>query len=192
MVTIRDVAKQAGVSTATVSHVLNDTRFVSTKTRSAVLSAVRELNYHPSAIARSLSTSKTHTVGVIASHITSIFFGEMSRGIMDVITPHNYKLLLCSTEDNPALAEEYFQMLLGRTVDGFIAATTSQSHDTLQLLEVAQVPVVFVDLTFEGVKGPFVGVNNARRDVQGGNSSDKEWAHPNRHFGRPRRYVNDG
>ena len=160
MATIRDVAERAGVSTATVSHVLNNTRYVSDGARAAVLRAVRELNYHPSAIARSLSTRKTYTIGMIASHSTSVFFGEMSRGITDAITPHNYKLLLCSTEDNPALAEEYFRMLLGRTVDGFITTTTSQNQDTLQLLEVSQVPVVFADLTFDKMVGPFVGVDN--------------------------------
>ena len=159
-ITIREVASRAGVSTATVSHVLNDTRYVSDETRTAVLKAVRELNYHPSAIARSLSTRKTYAIGMVASHTTSVFFGEMSRGILDAVMPHNYKLLLCSTEDDPALAEEYFEMLLGRMVDGFITATTSQNRATLKLLETTQVPVVFVDLTFEGMNGPFVGVDN--------------------------------
>jgi LacI family transcriptional regulator len=159
-ITIRDVAERADVSTATVSHVLNDTRYVSAETKSAVLEAVRALNYHPSAIARSLSIRKTYAIGMVASHTTSVFFGEMSRGVLDTIIPHNYKLLLCSTEDDPALAEEYFEMLLGRMVDGFITATVSQNRTTLKLLETAQVPVVFVDLTFEGMKGPFVGVDN--------------------------------
>ena len=159
-ITIREVASRAGVSTATVSHVLNDTRYVSDETRTAVLKAVRELNYHPSAIARSLSTRKTYAIGMVASHTTSVFFGEMSRGILDAVMPHNYKLLLCSTEDDPALAEEYFEMLLGRMVDGFITATASQSRVTLKLLETTQVPVVFVDLSFKSMNGPFVGVDN--------------------------------
>lgn len=159
-ITIRDVAERADVSTATVSHVLNSTRYVSAETKSAVMEAVRALNYHPSVIARSLSTCKTYAIGMVASHTTSVFFSEMSRGVLDTILPHNYRLLLCSTEDDPVVAEEYFEMLLGRMVDGFITATVSQNRATLKLLETAQVAVVFVDLTFESMNGPFVGVDN--------------------------------
>lgn len=158
--TIRDVAERAEVSTATVSHVLNNTRHVSAGTTSAVLKAVRELNYHPSAIARSLSIRKTYAIGMVGSHTTSVFFGEMSHGVLDAIVPHGYRLLACSTENDPALAEDYFEMLLGRMVDGLIAATASQNQATMRLLERAQVPLVFVDLTHESMDGPFVGVDN--------------------------------
>ena len=160
MATIRDVAKRAGVSTATVSHVLNGTRFVSDETRLAVTEAIHALSYHPSAIARSLSLRRTYTIGMVASHTTSVFFGEMSRGVIDAISPQGYKLLLCSTEDDPVLVEEYLRILLGRTVDGFLTAAVSQNATTLRLLATANVPVVFVDLTFAGMLGPFVGVDN--------------------------------
>lgn len=160
MATIRDVAKRAGVSTATVSHVLNNTRFVSEETRATVLQAIRELNYHPSAIARSLSTRKTQTIGMVVSDITNIFFGEMIRGVIDVITPYDYSLLLCTTGESPTREEEYLQLLFSRRVDGFIAAATSQKWAPLQLVEAVQIPTVFVDRTFEGMNGPFVGVDN--------------------------------
>jgi LacI family transcriptional regulator len=160
LTTIQDVAKKAGVSTATVSHVLNSTRFVSGETRETVLQAIQELNYHPSTIARSLSTRKTNTIGMVVSHITNPFFGEMIRGVVDVITPQNYSLLLCTTEENPDQEEAYFRLLFGRAVDGFIAAATSRKWAAMQMLEAAQAPIVFVDRKFEGMSGPFVGVDN--------------------------------
>lgn len=163
-VTMQDVAKRAGVSTATVSHVLNNTRFVSQGTREAVLKAIRELNYYPSAVARSLITRKTKTIGMIVSDITNIFFGEIIRGITEVITPYDYGLLLCTTEareQSLEREEEYLQLLFGRAVDGFIAASTTQLWSTLEVVEALRVPVVFIDRTFEGMRGPFVGVDNS-------------------------------
>lgn len=162
MATIQDVADRAGVSIATVSHVLNNTRFVSEETKAVVLDAIRELNYHPSAAARSLSSRKTRTIGMVVSDISNIFFGQMIQGVLDVITPEDYNLILCTTGESIAKEEEYFQLLLGRAVDGLIAAATSQGWATLQSAEADQIPMVFVDRTFEGMKGPFVGMDNAQ------------------------------
>ena len=160
MTTIQDVARRAGVSTATVSHVLNNTRFVSGETRESVLNAIHEMNYYPSSIARSLSTRKTHTIGMVVSHITNPFFGEMIRGVVDVITPHNYSLLLCTTEERPNQEEHCFHLLFGRAVDGFIAAAMSRRWAAMRILEAVRAPIVFVDRAFEGMSGPFVGVDN--------------------------------
>lgn len=160
MPTIRDVAARAEVSTATVSHVLNNTRFVSAETREAVLHAIRDLNYHPSAIAQSLTTHKTHTVGMVISDITNNFFGQMVRGALDTITPFDYTLLLCTTEESLIREEEYLQLLFKGKVDGFIAAATSQKWGMLQIVEAFHIPIVFVDRVFEGMRGPHVGVDN--------------------------------
>lgn len=161
MANIQDVALRAGVSTATVSHVLNNTRFVTDETREAVLAAVRELHYHPSAVARSLSTRRTRTIGMVVSDISNFFFSELVRGVIDAIAPHDYHLLLCTTELAPSREEEYLRLLFDRTVDGFVAAATTQKWSALQLAEAVDVPVVFVDRTFEDMNGPYVGVDNA-------------------------------
>ncbi len=160
MPTIRDVAARAEVSTATVSHVLNNTRFVSPETREVVLRAIRDLNYHPSAIARSLTTHKTHTVGMVVSDITNNFFGQMIRGALDTITPFDYTLLLCTTEESLLREEEYLELLFKGKVDGFIAAATSQKWGMLQIVEAFHIPIVFVDRVFDGIRGPHVGVDN--------------------------------
>jgi LacI family transcriptional regulator len=162
LATIQDVADRAGVSIATVSHVLNNTRFVSEETRTVVLEAVRELHYHPSAAARSLSSRKTWTIGMVISDITNIFFGHMIQGVLGVITPEGYNLVLCTTGESTTKEEEHFQLLFGRAVDGLIAAATSQRWGTLQPGDDVQIPMVFVDRMFEGMDGPFVGVDNER------------------------------
>ena len=101
-VTSKDVAKQAGVSIATVSHVINETRFVSDETRQKVLDAIMRLNYSPNAVARSLVTSFTHTIGLVISEITNPFFPAVVRGIEDEILGYRYNFILCNTDEDPA------------------------------------------------------------------------------------------
>ena len=158
MATIQDVARRAGVSTATVSHVVNNTRFVSVETRAAVLDAVRELNYHPSAAARSLSTRKTRTIGVVVSDISDFFFAELVRGVMDAIAPHDYHLLLCDT--SRAWEDEYLRLRSERTVDGFIITPANKEWVASQRQDAECIPTVFADCAFEGTRGPYVGVDN--------------------------------
>ena len=89
-VSIKHVAEQAGVSTATVSHVINQTRFVREETRQKVLEAIEALNYQPSAIARGLATNSTQTIGLIISDIANPFFTAVARGVQDEIHQHGY------------------------------------------------------------------------------------------------------
>jgi DNA-binding LacI/PurR family transcriptional regulator len=159
---MRDVAERAGVSTTTVSHVINETRFVEEETKQRVLQAIAELNYRPSAIARSLTTSRTQTVGVIVSDSSNYFFAEVLRGIEDVLRPESYALLVCNTAEILERESHYLDLLLRQQVDGIIAAATSQRWDVLTEFEMQHTPIVFVDRAFEGLAGPFVGVDNRR------------------------------
>lgn len=158
--TINDVAKQAGVSKATVSHVINNTRFVEEETRQRVLQAIAELGYRPSSVARSLTTKRTETIGVIISDASNYFFGEVLLGIEDVIRPANYGLIVCNTAEILEREAHYLDLLLRQRVDGIIAAATSQRWTILAQAEVQHMPIVFVDRSFEGLGGPFVGVDN--------------------------------
>jgi DNA-binding LacI/PurR family transcriptional regulator len=159
---MRDVAERAGVSTTTVSHVINETRFVEEKTKQRVLQAIAELGYRPSAIARSLTTNRTQTVGVIVSDSSNYFFAEVLRGIEDVLRPEDYALLVCNTAEILERESHYLDLLLRQQVDGIIAAATSQRWDVLTEFEMQHTPIVFVDRAFEGLAGPFVGVDNRR------------------------------
>jgi LacI family transcriptional regulator len=98
MATIREVAESAGVSYATVSHVINNTRLVSQETRERVLAAMDALNYHPNALARSLRQGKTNTIGLVLPDIANPFFAEISRGIEDEAFKKGYSVFLCNTE----------------------------------------------------------------------------------------------
>src|SRR5512142_1390348 len=124
MATIRDVAKMAGVSTATVSHVINKSRHVNPETRQALLAAIARLNYRPSAIARSLTTSITRTVGVLVADITNPFFAALVRGIEDRLSSRDYNLIVCNTDERADKEAQYLELLLTRRVDGVIVAPT--------------------------------------------------------------------
>jgi DNA-binding LacI/PurR family transcriptional regulator len=160
--TIRDVAQRAGVSKTTVSHVINDTRYVEPQTRERVIEAIRALGYRPNVIARSLTTNRTQLVGVVVSDASNHFFAEVMRGIEDVLMPQNYALLVCNTAEVLEREAHYLDILMRQRVDGIIAAATSRRWDVLTEFEWQHIPVVFVDRTFEGLEGPFVGVDNRR------------------------------
>jgi len=158
--TINDVAKKACVSKSTVSHVLNSTRFVEDKTRERVLQAIADLDYHPSLAARSLTTNRTGIIGVIVSDATNIFFGDLLRGVEDVLQPKNYSILVCNTDEILERENQYIDLLLRQRVEGIIAAATSQKWSALNKADAQHTPVLFLDRAFEGLAGPYVGVNN--------------------------------
>jgi LacI family transcriptional regulator len=159
---INDVAHYAGVSKSTVSHVINNTRFVEEATRQRVLDAIEKTGYRPSSAARSLTTKRTGTVGVIISDASNYFFGEVLRGVEDIFKPMGYGLVVCNTDETLEREGEYLEYLLRQQVDGIIAAATSQRWEVLSQADVLQTPIVFLDRTFEGLEGPFVGVENHR------------------------------
>lgn len=158
--TMSDVAARANVSKTTVSHVINNTRFVEEETRQRVLQAVAELGYRPSVAARSLTTNRTETVGAIVSDSSNYFFAEVLHGVEEILRPENYALFVCNTAEILEHEAHYLDLLLRQRVDGIIAAATSRRWDILAEAEVQHTPVVFLDRAFEGLRGPFVGVDN--------------------------------
>lgn len=160
MPTIRDVAKKAGVSTATVSHVLNDSRPVLPQTRRRVLRAIARLNYRPSAIARSLSTSVTRSVAVMVADITNPFFAAIVRGIEDRIEPHGYNLIVCNTDEQADREARYLELLLARRVDGLIIAPTGATQPFLGEFAHHQIPLVFIDRKPAEAYGHVIAVDN--------------------------------
>ncbi len=159
-VSIKDVAARAGVSTATVSHVINQTRFVSEETRQKVIAAIETLNYQPSAIARGLVTNSTKTVGLIVSDITNPFFTAVARGVEDEINQHGYHTIFCNTDEAPAREDEYLRLLSARQIDGLIIAPTGTRSERLIRMAQANTPIVLLDRNSPGLEAPFVGVDN--------------------------------
>lgn len=158
--TISDVASLAGVSKATVSRVINNVAFVEAETKQRVLQAVVDLGYRPNNAARSLTTKRTRTIGMIISDASNLFFGDMLRGVEDILQPQNYGLLVCNTDEVLERESHYFDLLLRHQVEGIIAAATSRLWDVLDKAELQHTPVIYVDRVFEGLERPYVGVNN--------------------------------
>jgi len=165
--TIKDVAIRAGVSKTTVSHVLNTTRFVEEETRQKVLQAIKELNYRPSTAARSLTTKRTSIVGIVISDSSNIFFGELLKGVEEILRPQNYTLMICNTNEMLEYEANYLNLLLNQRVDGIIAAATSQRWVELLKAEALHTPIVFVDRIFENNPDYYIGVDNKTGAYQG-------------------------
>ncbi len=144
-VTMKDVAQQAGVSVATVSRVLNNTGFVSQELRERVNDAMRQLNYHPSNVARSLRRQQTQTVAVMVPQLDQPFFSTLTLAIQQRLFEEDFYVFTCSTAESNANEAAYVEMLLGQRVDGVIIAPTGHSPDSLRRLVLANVPVILVD-----------------------------------------------
>ncbi|GFP35899.1 LacI family transcriptional regulator, partial [Candidatus Hakubella thermalkaliphila] len=142
---IKDVAARAGVSTSTVSHVINNTRFVSEETRAKVLEAIQELNYYQNAQAKALVTGRSRTIGLIVSDITNPFFPELVRGAERNATQQGYDVFLCNTDYDPERTSSLVRRLIEQKVDGAIIMTTEMEYSLLTSLTAKKIPVVLLD-----------------------------------------------
>jgi len=143
--TIGDVAKRAGVSKSTVSHVINNTRFVEENTRQKVFHAIRELDYRPSSVARSLVSKRTHTVGLLISEVRNPFYSEVIYGVEDVALAHGYNVFLCNTSYDLDRGLRFIQSLIDKQVDGVLLMSSNLSPSWLTELEQRHIPSVVLD-----------------------------------------------
>lgn len=172
MITIFDVAKEAGVSKSTVSRVLNHESGVKESTRVAVEAAIRKLNYSPSYFAQGIRTGKTMTIAVMVPEYTNLFYNELFRGVEDVALTKGYMVLMCNTERRSTTEKDYTEELLNRNIDGIIYNTYNASPEMLKYLEKLseKVPVVLMNKIFkDGTSLPYVmtdGFNSTRNAVK--------------------------
>ena len=145
MATMADVARSAGVSVATVSHVLNDTRPVLPRTRQAVLDAIEELGYTPNTLARSLVTSRTRSIGLAVSAISNPYFTEILQGVEACALEHGYGLLVADPHEDPGHERKVVRLLHERRVDGVIVAPSAAPGELVAYLRRHAVPTVFLD-----------------------------------------------
>ncbi|WP_020395091.1 LacI family DNA-binding transcriptional regulator [Thiolinea disciformis] len=144
MTSIKDVAKHAQVSISTVSHVINGTRFVGSEATERVQTAIKELAYVPSSVARSLKSQNTHTLGMLVPNCSNPYFSEIMRSIEARSFELGYNLILCNTYDNPERQTKYLKILMEKRVDGLILITASKP-DQWRLPLKLNIPVVLVD-----------------------------------------------
>ncbi|MCA0322597.1 MAG: LacI family transcriptional regulator [Actinobacteria bacterium] len=161
MPTMIDVARLAGVSVSTVSHVVNGTRHVEPATLERVRAAIDQTSYRPDRLARSLKRAQSDTVGVIVSDPSEPAFAEMVHGIEEEATKAGLTLLLASSGEDPGREERAVQALLDRRVDGLILARAAGSTDRImQLIAQDKRPLVLMDRLHEADVDQ-VGVENA-------------------------------
>ncbi|MCI2057611.1 MAG: LacI family transcriptional regulator [Oscillibacter sp.] len=159
-VTISDVARMAGVSTATVSHTINKTRYVSEDTRDKVFKAISELGYTPDASARSFRTGKKKTIGFIVPDISNKFFATMIESVEQCFSQEGYHLIIANTKEDMDREETNIRLLTAGLVDGLLVASTIDDFARFDELIPAGFPVVLVDRTFETKKYSSVCVSN--------------------------------
>ena len=159
-VTISDVAKLAGVSTATVSHTINNTRYVSNETKEKVYRAIAELGYTPDASARSFRTGKKKIIGFIVPDIANKFFATMIESVEKYLSAHGYQLIIANTRENMEREETNIRLLTAGLVDGLLVASTMDDFQRFDALIPAGFPVVLVDRVFEEKKYSSICVSN--------------------------------
>jgi LacI family transcriptional regulator len=162
MATIKDVAAMAGVSFTTVSHVVNNTRPVSADVRAKVEHAIRQLNYVPSAVARSLKARSTATIGLVVPNSTNPYYAELARGIEDGCAREGYCVFFCNSDDEPAKQRNYLRVLQEKRIDGLIIASAGEDAVLAQSLADAPEPFVVVDRNIEGLSADLVQIDHER------------------------------
>ncbi|WP_086980866.1 substrate-binding domain-containing protein [Vibrio aphrogenes] len=146
MATMKDIARLAQVSTSTVSHVLNKTRFVSEDIEKRVKQAAKDLNYSPSALARSLKMKCTKTLGMLVTTSTNPFFGEVLKGVERRCYEKGYNLILCNTEGDSERMKASIDTLLQKRVDGLMLMCSTLEGQEIEIFErYPNVPVVVMD-----------------------------------------------
>jgi LacI family transcriptional regulator, fructose operon transcriptional repressor len=160
MPSILDVAKQAGVSVATVSRVLADKPHVRPEVREHVLKIVKEIGYRPNRIAMSLRRQTSSVLGLLVSDIRNPFFTAMARAIEDVAMSQKISLFLCNTDEDPEKERLYLNTLLDENVAGIILSPTQDTPHAYQFLLESDTPVVMIDRRIDGAQIDSVISNN--------------------------------
>ncbi len=144
-ITIKDIAKKAGVSIATVSHVINKTRYVSDELKSKVYTAMEEADYHPNVMAGSLRRKKTKTIGLIVPDNANPFYAELAKAIENILFSYDFSLMLCNSEHNLEKELKYITVLRAKRVDGIIVIPAGSKADHINKLVESGLPVITLD-----------------------------------------------
>ncbi|WP_048602701.1 catabolite control protein A [Rubeoparvulum massiliense] len=166
-VTIYDVAKEAGVSMATVSRVVNGNPNVKPATRKKVKEAIQRLGYRPNAVARGLASKRTKTVGVVIPDVSNPFYSELVRGIEDIANMYDYNIFLCNSDEHKGKELRLIETMLEKQVDGLLFMGAKVTQDHREILQTGHVPVVLSStLDEEGIL-PSVSINHGKAMEEG-------------------------
>lgn len=146
MATIKDVAREAGLTVGTVSRILNNRGYISSEAREKVNVAMKQLNYRPNEVARSLSKQKTNTIGVIVPHIVHPYFAKMISNIERAAADRKYKIILCNSREEAERELEYLEMFKSNRVAGIILCSATVKTEVLMNLDI---PVITIERSGE-------------------------------------------
>jgi LacI family transcriptional regulator len=150
LVTIKDISREAGVSTASVSKVINgDYKNVSEETKNRILRISKELKYRPNRLARGLVNNRTNIIGLIVSDITNPYFAELAKGIENRADAAGYKLILCNTDENEEKELSYINVILEYNVDGVIITGSEKTTNSRSIEELQNYNIPYVSIDRE-------------------------------------------
>ena len=159
---MKDIAKDLGLSQATVSKVLREHPDIGEKTRQRVLERVKELDYQPNPLARSLVTGRSYLIGLVAPSLLHPFFAEVAKALSAAIRDKGYSLIVSSSEEDPELEREEISRLLGRRLDALVIASTGGNAEQFERMESRGQPFVLIDRDMDGMAANFVGINDEK------------------------------
>jgi LacI family transcriptional regulator len=162
-VSLKDIAQEAGVSTALVSYVLTNKEEkarVGQEMAKKIRKIARKLNYQPNHIARSLKSGRSDTIGLIVADISNPFFANIARTIEDEAKRNNYTVIFGSSDENVDKSRDLINVLLNRQVDGLILIPTEGSEQQIKNLQNQNVPFVLIDRYFPGIPASHISINN--------------------------------
>src|SRR5277367_2987371 len=157
---MRDIADDLGLSVVTVSKVLRGHPDIGEETRERVLKRVRELDYQPNTLARSLVTGRSYLIGLVVPDLLHPFFAEVAKALSTAIREKGYSLIISSSEEDPELERREIRQLVARRLDGLAVASTGTSVEPFELMNRRQEPFVLIDRDFPGISANFVGVDD--------------------------------
>ena len=159
---MKDIAQDLNVSVMTVSKVVRGCADVGAETRSRVMARIKELNYQPNWVARSLAARRTFIIGLIVPDLMHSFFAEIAKGVAATIRPLGYDVVICNSEEDGTLESSEVDRLLARQVDGLILASAQppSSYDLFRYIEARNIPYVLIDRHFPAVQANYVGADD--------------------------------
>jgi LacI family transcriptional regulator len=159
-VTMKDIARDLGVSVVTVSKVLRNHEDIGADTRERVLRRIKELNYRPNLAARSLVTGRTYLVGLVVPGLLHPFFAEVAMALSAALRKKDYYLIISSSEEDAELEDREIDQLLGRRLDALIIASSNSTADGLRRIEEQKTPYILIDRQFPDKISNFIGVDD--------------------------------
>jgi LacI family transcriptional regulator len=163
--TMKDIARDLGVSVVTVSKVLRNHSDISAATRKRVLQRMKEVHYQPNPAARTLVTGRTNLIGLIVPDLVHPFFAQVAKGISAKLRAQEYSLIISSSEDDPNMERREIDQMLARRVDALILASTQLNVEGLRRIQDQEIPYVLLDRKIPGIVANFVGIDDVNAGI---------------------------